>query len=91
MQDGTRPDLLATSGDFLRLWRVSDEPGSAQQGVRLEKLLNNVRADGQGAAVLLGWLAVVRLVFFSPARYEGRWHAVVLFLQPPASFAVPRS
>ena len=42
MQDGSRPDLLATSGDYLRLWRVSDEPG-AQQGVRLEKLLNNVR------------------------------------------------
>lgn len=42
-QDGTRPDLLATSGDFLRLWRVSDDPGAAQQGVRLEKLLNNVR------------------------------------------------
>lgn len=41
-QDGTRPDLLATSGDFLRLWRVSDDPGAAQQGVALEKLLNNV-------------------------------------------------
>ena len=41
-QDGTRPDLLATTGDFLRIWRLSDEPGSAQQGVRLEKLLNNV-------------------------------------------------
>lgn len=39
-KDGTRPDLLATSGDFLRLWRISDEPG-AQQGVRLEKLLSN--------------------------------------------------
>ncbi len=36
-EDGTRPDLLASSGDFLRLWRITDE------GVALEKLLNNVR------------------------------------------------
>jgi hypothetical protein len=41
LQAGNRPDLLATSGDFLRVWRVSDEP-NAQAGVRLEKLLNNV-------------------------------------------------
>ena len=34
--EGSRPDLLATTGDFLRLWRVTDE------GVALEKLLNNV-------------------------------------------------
>lgn len=43
LQDGSRPDLLATSGDFLRLWRISEEPGAPHQGVRLEKLLNNVR------------------------------------------------
>ncbi|KAI3425781.1 hypothetical protein D9Q98_007756 [Chlorella vulgaris] len=47
---GTRPDLLATSGDFLRLWRVVDD-GSAQQGVRLEKLLNNNKG-GEFAAPL---------------------------------------
>lgn len=31
----TKPDLLATTGDFLRIWRVADD------GVVLEKLLNN--------------------------------------------------
>ena len=40
-REGSRPDLLATSGDYLRLWRVADDPGG-QQGVHLEKLLNNV-------------------------------------------------
>ncbi len=54
-QDGTRPDLLATTGDFLRLWRVSDEPGSAQQGVRLEKLLNNVGWRGMLRCAVLRW------------------------------------
>jgi WD repeat-containing protein 68 len=37
-KDGTQVDLLGTAGDFLRLWRVTDE------GVLLERLLNNVRA-----------------------------------------------
>ncbi|KAL4423317.1 hypothetical protein ABPG77_006112 [Micractinium sp. CCAP 211/92] len=50
-KDGTRPDLLATSGDFLRLWRISEEPGAGQQGVRLEKLLNNNKG-GEFAAPL---------------------------------------
>jgi len=35
---GTRPDLLASSGDFLRIWRLSDE------GVTLEKLLNSTKS-----------------------------------------------
>lgn len=34
-QEACRPDLLATTGEFLRLWRVGDD------GVRLERLLNN--------------------------------------------------
>lgn len=34
------PDLLATSGDYLRIWRVLNESNSA---VKLECLLNNVR------------------------------------------------
>ena len=35
-QKGVFPDLLATSGDYLRVWRVSDND------TRLECLLNNV-------------------------------------------------
>ena len=38
-QNGTRRDLLATTGDYLRLWNVNDN-----KSVRLECLLNNVRA-----------------------------------------------
>jgi hypothetical protein len=34
-QEGTRPDLLATTGEFLRVWRVHDD------GVKMELLLNN--------------------------------------------------
>ncbi len=37
-KEGTRPDLLATTGEFLRIWHVGDD------GVTLERLLNNVRA-----------------------------------------------
>ena len=36
-KDGTRPDLLASSGDFLRLWHLSDD------GVQMEKLLTNAK------------------------------------------------
>ncbi len=35
-KDCTRPDLLATTGDFLRIWHVGED------GVQLQKLLNNV-------------------------------------------------
>ena len=35
-KEGTRPDLLATTGEFLRIWQVGEE------GVTLERLLNNV-------------------------------------------------
>ncbi|KAK9832065.1 hypothetical protein WJX81_003548 [Elliptochloris bilobata] len=34
-KDCTRPDLLATTGDFLRIWHVGKD------GVQLQKLLNN--------------------------------------------------
>lgn len=34
-KEGTREDLLATTGDFLRIWKISDE------GVKLQSLLNN--------------------------------------------------
>jgi len=37
LQKGVFPDLLATSGDYLRVWRVGDTE------TRLECLLNNVR------------------------------------------------
>jgi len=36
LQKGVFPDLVATSGDYLRIWRVGDPE------VRLECLLNNV-------------------------------------------------
>jgi len=36
-QRGTLPDLVATSGDYLRLWRVPENQGNAE----LECLLNN--------------------------------------------------
>lgn len=36
MQKGVFPDLMATSGDYLRVWRVGDSE------TRLECLLNNV-------------------------------------------------
>lgn len=51
-KDGTRPDLLASSGDHLRLWRVGAE------GVRLEQLLSNVSARGPGV-----WFAFGNLNF----------------------------
>ena len=38
-KENSRPDLLATTGDFLRIWQVSDD------GVQLHKLLNNVRTQ----------------------------------------------
>lgn len=37
-KDGTKSDLLASSGDFLRLWRLSEN------GVTMEKLLNNSKS-----------------------------------------------
>ena len=35
-KDCSRPDLLATTGDYLRIWHVGED------GVKLQKLLNNV-------------------------------------------------
>ena len=37
--NGSRRDLLATTGDYLRLWQVTDN-----KSIRLECLLNNVRS-----------------------------------------------
>ena len=39
LQKAIYPDLVATSGDYLRVWRVSDSD------VRLECLLNNVSTN----------------------------------------------
>lgn len=36
-KDTNMPDLLASSSDFLRLWRITDD------GIVLQKVLNNVR------------------------------------------------
>ena len=36
--NGSRRDLLATTGDYLRLWQITDN-----KSIRLECLLNNVR------------------------------------------------
>lgn len=36
-KEGAQPDLLATTGDYLRIWKVEED------GVQLHKLLNNVR------------------------------------------------
>ena len=38
-KEGSRPDLLATTGEFLRVWKIAED-GS---GVTLERNLNNVR------------------------------------------------
>ena len=38
-KDCMRPDLVATSGDFLRIWQIKEDT------VQLLKLLNNVRSD----------------------------------------------
>ena len=38
-RDGTKSDLLASSGEFLRLWRLSED------GATLEKLLNNSKSS----------------------------------------------
>lgn len=38
-KETARPDLVATSGDYLRIWRIQED------GVTMEKLLNNVRGD----------------------------------------------
>lgn len=43
--DSGRPDLFATTGDYLRIWKNSDD-GNA---TTLECLLNNVRGDPKGA------------------------------------------
>jgi WD repeat-containing protein 68 len=41
--DTSRPDLLASTGDHLRVWRVGEE------GVALDRLLSNVRGCGRAS------------------------------------------
>ena len=36
-KEGAQPDLLATTGDYLRIWQLKED------GTQLVKLLNNVR------------------------------------------------
>ena len=38
-KEGSRPDLMATTGDYLRIWLLTENDGTVQQ-----KLLNNVSA-----------------------------------------------
>jgi hypothetical protein len=40
-KEGTRPDLLATTGEFLRIWQVGEE------GVTLQRLLDNMRRSSK--------------------------------------------
>ena len=46
---GARRDLLATTGDYLRLWNVTDN-----KSVRLEALLNNVSLLLDRRATVIG-------------------------------------
>ena len=52
-QTGNRRDLLATTGDYLRLWNVEGK------SVRLEALLNNVRRARASAMKIQRYAAVV--------------------------------
>ena len=55
-QKGVFPDLLATSGDYLRVWRVGDTE------TRLECLLNNVSKvkPAQKATFVIAKLVVIQ-------------------------------
>lgn len=46
-KEGSRPDLLATTGEFLRIWQITED------NVRMELLLNNVRARPHACSLLL--------------------------------------
>lgn len=48
VKDPNQPDLLATTSDFLRIWSISED------GVALEKLLNNVSGRIRGGCWTLG-------------------------------------
>lgn len=45
----SRPDLLATTGDHLRIWHIGEEPG---EGVQLKLLLNNQSKQSDFSAPL---------------------------------------
>ena len=38
-REGTSPDLIATTGEYLRIWRLDE------QEVKLERLLNNNQSE----------------------------------------------
>ena len=44
------PDLVATTGDYLRIWQLTEE------GTTLQKLLNNVRSSADHHVLLLALL-----------------------------------
>ena len=50
IQTGSLPDLLATSGDYLRIWRVSDNEA------RQECLLNNVSSQDCTFMLQIGYM-----------------------------------
>ena len=47
-KEGNCPDLVATTGDYLRIWQLTEE------GTTLQKLLNNVRLSLLAASMSLG-------------------------------------
>ncbi|KAK2362329.1 Transducin/WD40 repeat superfamily protein [Trifolium repens] len=55
-KDCHRPDLLATSSDFLRIWRISDSDESQSRGVELKSLLNgNKNSEYCGPITSFDW------------------------------------
>ena len=59
-KETNHPDLMATTGDYLRIWLVQEE------GVILQKLLNNVRHGRSASTIGPAWglLDVAALSFF---------------------------
>lgn len=61
--NGSRRDLLATTGDYLRLWQVTDN-----KSIRLECLLNNVRFCPCPDAGPVSSLTAAAVVWHFPAQ-----------------------
>ena len=51
------PDLVATTGDYLRIWQLTEE------GTTLQKLLNNVRSSADSQVLLLAKLSDLSCCF----------------------------
>ena len=45
-REGAHPDLLATTGDYLRIWHLTED------GTMLQKLLNNVSTECSWATLM---------------------------------------